>query len=259
MRAAFQTAVAMLYPPRCLGCGIQVESDFGLCGPCWRDTPFIGGTVCETCGLPLMGAADGQRIECDSCMARPRPWTDGRAALLYADRGRRLVLSLKHADRTDIARPAGRWMARAAKPILNADMLVAPVPLHRLRLIKRRYNQAALLAKEVAGLTGLDYCPDLLIRRRRTPSLDGKGVAARHDAVKGAICVHPGRRRRLAGRHILIVDDVMTSGATLGAAAEAALSGGAAAVSVVTLARVVQDDYIRAKDAMKDVSEDATD
>lgn len=236
-----QTAIETIYPPRCLGCGDLVTSDFGLCGTCWRDTPFIDGTVCESCGAPLIGVSDGHRIECDDCMAHPRSWTDGRAALLYSGRARRMVLALKHGDRPELARPAGLWMARAAKPILRDRMLIAPVPLHWSRLARRRYNQSALLAQSVGRVTGLPVCPDLLIRSRATPMLEGMTAAQRSEVLSHAIVAHPRRRHRMAARDVLLVDDVMTSGATLEACARACLDSGANQVFVVALARVTRD------------------
>ncbi len=162
-----------------MGCGDLTESDFGLCGPCWRDTPFIGGTVCESCGTPLPGAKDGYRIECDDCLKSPRPWSDGRAALMYHGKARSLILALKHGDRPELTRPAARWMALAGREVLRPDMLIAPVPLHWTRLVKRRYNQSALLARQLGRETGLAWCPDLLRRTRRTPVMDGKTAAER--------------------------------------------------------------------------------
>jgi len=243
MASGIQTALRLIYPPRCTICGDQVDSDFGLCGPCWRDTPFIAGLVCEACGVPLPGEEDpDQVVHCDECLKIARPWARGRAALLYRDNGRRLVLALKHGDRHDVVRPAAMWMAQAARVLLTDNTLIAPVPLHWIRMLKRRYNQAALLAEGVAGETGLDWCPDLLIRPRRTKSLEGMGLDARFATLDGAVMAHPKRRHRMAGRHVLLVDDVMTSGATFSAAAQACFAAGAKDVSILALARVAKDD-----------------
>lgn len=227
-----QSALRLVYPPRCTVCGDLVDSDFGLCGPCWRDTPFISGQACNLCGTPLPAGPDAAEdlLACDECLATPRPWDAGRAALRYDGNGRKLVLALKHGDRQDLVRPAAKWLARAAAPLLRADTLIAPVPLHWLRLLGRRYNQAALLARALAAEVNRPMCPDLLIRPRATPSLGGLGRDARFATLEGTIAAHPRRRIRMAGRHVLLVDDVMTSGATFGAAAQACLEAGAANV-----------------------------
>ena len=175
-------------------------------------------------------------------MQTPRPWRQGRAALLYADRARQLVLALKHGDRPDIARPAGAWLARAARPMLVPGTLIAPVPLHWTRLLRRRYNQAALLAAALAQHSGADHCPDLLIRTRRTRKLEDVTAEERLEILRGVIAAHPKRRHRITGRPVLLVDDVMTSGATLAACAAACQAAGAGSVDVVVLARVAKDD-----------------
>jgi ComF family protein len=236
-----ESALRLVFPPACASCGAPVAEEFGLCPACWRETGFIGGLVCDRCGTPLPGEDEGRAEYCDDCLTIARPWERGRAAILYRDRGRQMVLALKHGDRLDLVRPMAGWLASAARPILVPDMLVAPVPLHWMRLFRRRYNQSALLSRAVARMLGLDHCPDLLIRARKTDSQEGKDRDTRFRNLQGAIRAHPRRRARLAGRHVLIVDDVMTSGATFAAAADACLAAGAAHVSVLALARVAKD------------------
>lgn len=238
--AGMQTLVQMVYPPRCLACGGLVETDFGLCGTCWRDTPFVSGLACDLCGVPLPGQSDHAE-HCDDCLTVARPWVQGRAALVYRDRGRRMVLGLKHGDRHDIARPAAKWMARVSRGMLRDNMLVVPVPLHVNRHLRRRYNQAALLAQALAAELGCDWCPDALQRIRATQPLEGKGRAERFDALQGQIRVADSQVPLINGRPVLIVDDVMTSGATLAAATEACLAAGATEVCVTVLARASKD------------------
>lgn len=239
--SGLQTGLDAVYPARCLTCGSIVDGDFGLCGACWRDTAFIGGTICDSCGVPLPGADEGDDAHCDKCMENPPPWSKGRAAMLYRDTGRKLVLALKHGDRQEIAHPAGLWMSNAVADIVTQNTLIAPVPLHWLRMIKRRFNQSALLAKALSNRVERPWSPDLLQRFRRTQTLEGLGREDRIAAVENAIRVHPMRRHRLIGRPVLLVDDVMTSGATLAACTRACLDAGSGPVNVVTLARVAKD------------------
>ncbi len=236
-----QAALHLIYPPQCLTCAELVTTDFGLCGSCWRDTPFITGLVCDKCGTPLPGADPGQPVFCDDCLTIARPWSRGRVALLYADNGRSIVLALKHGDRLDLAQPTARWLLKAAQPVVEPDMIVAPIPLYWTRLLRRRYNQAAVLSTALARLAGLDHCPDLLCRSRQTRSQEGRSRDGRFANMQGAIVLHPGRAARARGRHVLLIDDVMTSGATLAVAADACLAGGATQVSVLVLARVAKD------------------
>lgn len=235
-----QTAVQLIYPPRCLCCGGFVESDFGLCGECWRETPFINGLACDGCGTPLPGTSD-QAEHCDDCLTIARPWAQGRAALVYKGTARRMVLALKHGDRHDVIAPAARWMAHAVRPILTPDTLLVPIPLHLRRLVSRRYNQSVLLARGLAQSEGLDWIADALVRKTHTPKLDGKTRDQRFALLEGIIQPHPVRGAALRDRDVLIVDDVMTTGATFATATEACYAAGARRVSVAALARVAKD------------------
>lgn len=237
-----QGALQLLYPPQCISCSLPVQSDFGLCADCWRETPFISGLVCDRCGVPLPGQDEGEHAVCDDCLTIARPWDRGRAALMYAENGRRLVLALKHGDRMDLARPAAGWMLKAAQPILTPGMIAVPVPLHWTRLFRRRFNQAALLSRSIARAAGLDHCPDALVRRRSTGNQDGKTRDARFANLVDAFAVPRAREARVCDRDVLLVDDVMTSGATFAAASEALFGAGARSVSVLALARVAKGD-----------------
>jgi ComF family protein len=236
-----QSAIHLLFPPRCLCCGEETTADFALCSGCWRETPFLSGLVCNACGLPLPGDGEVESTYCDSCLIAPRPWRKGRAALAYAGNARRLVLALKHGDRTDLIPAFADWMVEAGRPLGLERALIAPVPLHWRRLFTRRFNQAALLGEAVAKKSGAVFCPDLLVRLRATRPHAGMTGPERAANQRGAFAV-PGRHLpRVDGRPIVLVDDVMTSGATLAACSEALLGAGATEVQVLVLARVARD------------------
>ncbi|MEM9350549.1 MAG: phosphoribosyltransferase family protein, partial [Pseudomonadota bacterium] len=163
------------------------------------------------------------------------PWQQGRAALIFSKQAKRLVMGLKYAGREDIAVPAAQWMARAGREVLRPDSLLVPVPLHWLRLVRRRYNQAALLAKALSDETGCDTVLDALRRPVRTPKLQDMSPNERFQALSGTIQLK--RADRLTGRKVVLIDDVLTTGATLSAATAAVLDAGAARVDILTLAR----------------------
>jgi ComF family protein len=244
IRTAIQSLVEAIYPPQCAMCDARTAVDFSLCGACWRDTPFIEGLTCDACGCPLPGqpGASGESDAlCDDCLRIARPWARGRAAFAYRDLGRRMVLRLKHGDRIELARAAAPWLFRAARPIWSERPVLVPVPLHWRRLAQRKYNQSAVLAQRLSELAPSDYMPDALQRTRATASLDGQDRDARFRTLAGAIRPHPKRQGILEGRQVIIVDDVMTSGATFAAATEACLDAGASEVCVLALARVTKD------------------
>lgn len=236
-----QSALDMMFDRTCITCDTVVTETHGLCGPCWRETHFISGLVCDTCGTPLPGDDTGQPEYCDDCLTIARPWARGRAVMLYRDNARKIVLGLKHADRLDLARPAGRWLFRAAGPLLTDHTVVTAIPLSRRRLLRRRYNQSVEIARMMARLGKLDFCPDLLIRRRFSGTQDGRSRDERFANVVDAFAVNPRRAALIEGRDILLVDDVMTSGATFAAATEVCHASGARMVSVLSLARVAKD------------------
>ena len=232
----------LVYPPQCLGCGTLVDRPHALCPLCWGETPIITGLTCDRCGQPLPGTeAEEETVECDDCLRHPPPWQRGRAALLYDGGARRLILQFKHGDRLDLARPLGHWLHRAASPLLRPGLLVAPVPLHWTRLARRRYNQSALLSAEVARLAGLRHVPDLLQRRRRTPSQEGRSRSEREENITAAFRLTPRHHALLQNAEVLLIDDVMTSGATLAEACASLRAAGCAEVSVAVLARVTVD------------------
>ena len=236
-----QAFVHMVYPPQCICCDALVTTDFGLCGTCWRDTPFITGLTCDLCGTPMPGSEGGVVAHCDDCLRVARPWSKGGAVFLYRDRGRDIVLQLKHSDRVELARATGPWLLRSAAPLLEEDSVIAPIPLHWTRLLRRKYNQSALLAGELARLSGHRTIPDLLYRVRRTASQEGRDRDARFKNLQDSISVTGRNTMSLRGRSVLLVDDVMTSGATFAAATEACHAAGARRVSVLALARVAKD------------------
>ena len=161
--------------------------------------------------------------------------------MLYKDNGRKIVLALKHGDREDLVRPAAGWMLSAGAPLIKPNMLVVPVPLHWSRLLKRRYNQAALLGKVISTKANLEFCPDLLRRTSRTAPLDGLSREERFQRLTDVIGFNPKYGERVNNQSVLLIDDVMTSGATLAACSEACISAGAVEVFVLILARVAKD------------------
>jgi ComF family protein len=231
-----------LLPPRCPACRSPVSAHATLCVRCWNRLTFLAGAGCPVCGDTFQHASPpGTR--CAACLRSPPPYTAARAALRYDDASRDLVLGFKHGDRTELAVPFGRWMAMAGRAILATGEMLVPVPLHRARLLRRRYNQAALLAAEIARTSGvrLPVHAAVLVRRRPDRSQSGLGRSARRRNVAGAFSVRDSHRPQVAGRHIVLVDDVQTTGATVAACARALLDGGAASVAVLTLARVVRE------------------
>lgn len=251
LRPAARLALDALLPPQCLSCAELVSEPGALCAACWSNLRFIAAPHCRICGWPFetdrqtgetMGEAPPGDLVCGACLREPPPFDRARAVLSYDDASRGLILGFKHADRTHGAPAFARWMARAGAELLLTADVVAPVPLHWSRLLMRRYNQAALLANGVAASAGKRSVPDLLVRRRRTPPQGKLSRAERLRNVAGAFAVRPSRLADVRGRRIVLVDDVLTTGATVGACAAVLRRAGAASVDVVALARVVRPE-----------------
>lgn len=237
---AFAPLVDLVYPPRCPACGEAIAAQDGLCSDCWAELVIPGAPACALCQRPFGDAAVGDGAICAPCLAEP-PRHDGiAAATLYNAASRKLVLKFKHGRRIALAPMLARLIA-ARLPETEGAWLVVPVPLHPLRLWQRGFNQSALLARELARLRGAELLVDGLVRRKRTPVLGGLGKLARARALSGAIAAHPRRRPLLKGASVVLVDDVMTSGATSGACVGALKRAGAERVVVACFARVLDE------------------
>jgi ComF family protein len=228
-----------LLPPLCLGCGVVVDEAGVLCPACWRAVRFLGPPQCAACGVPFE-FDPGPDALCGSCAREPPAFARARAAFAYDETSRRLILAFKHGDRTDAAPAFGAWLARTGADLIPDADVIVPVPLHWTRLFWRRYNQAALLAHALSRAAGVPVAPDLLVRTRRTPSQGKLSPLARRRNLAGAFAVRRSTQARMAGRRVLLIDDVLTTGATAAGCAKALLAAGARAVDVLTLARVVR-------------------
>jgi ComF family protein len=238
--APLRQLVDSVLPPRCLNCQAIVDGDSALCSDCWPMFDFLAPPVCESCGFPFEYDPGPRDAVCGACLAHPPHFDRARSVLVYGDHSRKLILDFKHGDRTWPAPAFGRWLARAAADLVEEADLAAPVPLHRSRLYARRYNQASLLALALGSETGLRVVPELLARHRPTPSQGRMSPGARRRNVRGAFRIRHGFAAEVAGQRILLVDDVFTTGATVGECARTLKKAGAAAVDVLTLARVVR-------------------
>ncbi len=235
--------VNAILPARCLGCGVVVGGQGMLCPACWGEIDFLAPPLCACCGAPFEFALDepgDERTLCGACLRERPDYERARAVFRYDEESCRLVLGFKHGDRLHGARAFGRWMARAGAELAAAADLIAPVPLHWTRLFRRRYNQAAILALAVARETAKPVLPDLLLRVKRTPSQGRMSPSERRRNIRGAFVVKTLHAARIRERRVLLIDDVLTTGATANACTRALLRAGARAVDVLTLARAVR-------------------
>lgn len=232
----------MIWPQRSLLTNRELPGPGALEPNLWAKLQFLSDPLCARCGTPFEIAVDPEQV-CAACLASPPLYDRARAALIYGDTSRDLVLSLKYQGRRDGLSVLGGWMANAGRDLLNDADIIVPVPLHYFRLIRRGFNQSAWLAaslsrSSLARASGVKLSVDALKRTKSTPIQGGLSAEGRRRNVQGAFKVRPTREKLIRGRKILLVDDVLTTGATAEACTRALRRSGAACVDVVTLARV---------------------
>ena len=238
LRAALRVALDVALPPLCPSCRAPLGDGVGLCAPCWSELSLIEPPYCARLGIPFT-YDPGPGLLSMEAIADPPAYDRARAAVRYDDIARALVLSFKYGDRLDLAPMMGRWMARAGRELLSDADALLPVPLHWRRLWARRFNQSAALAGAIADISGVPVLHDALKRVRATPQQVGLSKTERADNVQGAFRVPAEEKANVAGRRLVLIDDVLTSGATVDTCARALLRAGAAHVDVLVFARVV--------------------
>lgn len=230
-------------PPRCVVSGEIVDRQGALSSEVWSAINFISDPFCEICGVPFDFLVDGKSI-CPSCQTHPPLFRRARSAVVYDDHSRDLILRFKHADQTHMVHSFLPWMLRSGETLIKDTDVIMPVPLHRFRLLRRRYNQAALLAQILERNTGLPCLYDGLQRHKPTPTQGHLNYRQRKQNVKGAFAIRPSAKTEIAGKSVLLIDDVHTSGATIRECTKVLLANGASSVDILTLARVVRPEYI---------------
>lgn len=232
-----------IWPPQCPACGERVDSQGPLCVSCWSQVHFLGEPQCRCCGVPFeyeqLGGA-----ECLRCLSRRPVFRAAKSAMRYDEFSKALILRFKYGDRQDIAPVLADWMMRAGQTLMRDADLIMPVPLHWSRLFARRFNQSAVLAKRIAFLSDLTFDPISLRRIRRTPSQGAMKFRQRQRNVKGAFAIDDKSASCVKDKGIILVDDVLTTGATAESCAKMLLNSGARHVDVLTAARVVHPGQI---------------
>jgi len=239
LRAGVRRFGDTIIPPVCVACHAPLSVHHALCAACWVNVEFIRPPLCDRLGIPL-GYDTGATTVSARAMADPPDYDRARGVAAFGGTMQKLIHDLKYADRQDGRQLFGRWMVSAGAPLLADCQVIIPLPLNRWRLLHRRFNQSAVLAMEVSRLTGLPVAPLALVRTRRTRQQVGLSMEERRVNVAKAFVVPERRKAEIAGRRVLLIDDVITTGATVNSAARALKDGGARAVDVLALAIVTR-------------------
>ena len=229
--------VDLVTPSLCLGCGKGVSEPASLCLTCWAGLQHLDDPVCDVLGTPF-AYDQGEGAVSAAAISDPPVWDRSRAATIFDDNAAKLVHALKYRDRQEAGLLMARMMARAGRRLLAEADVILPVPLHRHRLWQRRFNQSAYLAQQISKLSGKPWRHDILLRARRTRAQVGLDEAERRRNVRGAFLIRPEAMAAIAGKTVLLVDDVRTTGATAEACAETLKKAGAARVSLLSFALV---------------------
>ncbi|KLN59491.1 hypothetical protein WH96_17575 [Kiloniella spongiae] len=229
-----------LFPPVCGNCGDAIWDNTGICSDCWKDLTFISGTCCHSCGYPFELSHGGEML-CGECLHSPKSFDKCRAALIYNVHSKDMIIGFKHADKTHLTALFTRWLSSCGHETLGNADIIAPVPLHRRRLLRRRYNQSALLAHGLARLHRKRHVPSLLLRTKNTSSQGQFSMTGRWRNVRNAFVLNKKFEKDVDGKNVILIDDVYTTGATLDACARVLKKSGVASVSAIVLARVTKE------------------
>lgn len=231
--------IDIFLPPLCVGCRAPVLENQTLCVACWQNIAWITGPICAVSGVPMPYDL-GPNMVSPAVLAKPPAYNWARSAAFYRDQLAGLIRRMKFSDEPDLALMMAQWLLRLIPLGQSRDSLIVPVPLHQWRFIRRRYNQSALLAEQLAALSGLRFVPDLLLRKRATAPQTSLSRHRRHANVRGAFSLGEKYASDIVGKSVILVDDVITTGSTIEACAQVLRRSGAMSVGVVSVARVLR-------------------